>query len=153
MSPLTEKQLNHIRKLDADAPSATLSPGPSVSSTHARAAVKRCCAAWQRAFNARMEKPGPRELNEFDAAQDAAKAYRNAMPVLACHEDIHAFIACLCHGMLIGAISQENSGRLAYVAQVALSSAQRGLKPPKTLKSAPAKTPKDTTKKPEADEK
>jgi len=144
MSPLTEKQLNHIRKLDADAPSATLSPGPSVSSTHARAAVKRCCAAWQRAFDAhRKPPPEGRGDSEYSASIQAGKAYCNAMPLLVDYEGICAFMACLSHGILIGAIPKEKSGQLAYTAQVALTTVQRA---PKPLNSASGKASKSDKK-------
>jgi len=140
MSPLTEKQLNFLRKLHAEAPTTTLSPGPATSSTRARAAVKRCCAAWQRAFDAHM-KPSPegRSASEYSASIQAGKAYCNAMPLLVDYEGICAFMACLSHGILIDAIPKEKSGQLAYTAQVALTTIQRA---PKPLKSASGKASK-----------
>ena len=97
-----------------------LSTLPAPPSTRARAAVKRCRAAWQRAFDAYMIKNKRETCANFSAAEKAREAYRNAMPLLVDYEGIRAFLACLSHGILIEAIPIEMSGQLAYAAQVAL---------------------------------
>ena len=81
-------------------------------------AVARCMAAWARAYKANIK-------NEFDASRAAAQAYRDAMPRLYGYENICNFIACVAHGILIGAIDKKNDTKLLYAAQVALSSVHR----------------------------
>ena len=103
--------------------STSLKPGPGRKPTSAKTALRRCCAAWQRAFDAYMV-PIKRndQPNEVLAAIEAGEAYRNAMPLLTGYEGIRDFIACTAHGILIGAIPTEISGRLIYAAQIALNS-------------------------------
>jgi hypothetical protein len=101
-------------------------PAPSLDphSTNATAALKRCCAAWRRAYNAKMEEMEGTEGNELDmhfASKPAGEAYCKAMPLLSGDEGIRDFIACTAHGILIGAITHEKSGQLLYAAQVALA--------------------------------
>jgi len=55
------------------------------------------------------------------AARDASVAYRNAMPLLAGYEGARDFVACVAHGILIGAIPENKAGQLLYAAQVALA--------------------------------
>jgi hypothetical protein len=113
---------------------------PAPSSTRARAAVKRCRAAWQRAFDTYMRK-NKRDGAEHWAADEGREAYRNAMPLLVDYEGIRSFLACLSHGILIGAIPIEMSGQLAYAAQVALGTLRNISKPPASKQSkAAAKT-------------
>jgi len=108
------------------APSPSLDPEPA----HAKA-LKRCCAAWRRAYNAYMENKRGTGSDKYFAAQQASEAYRNAMPPLAGYENIRDFIACLAHGILIEAIPASKSGQLLYAAQVALSTFHCEPKPPK----------------------
>lgn len=122
----------------------TLEPGPGRRSISAKAAVRRCCKAWQRVFDRELKKAleQARMEEELDcdedsdgdlenryerifAAQEASRAYRNAMPLLAGSEGVRNFVACVAHGILIGAINKEQSGPLLYAAQVALGSIQR----------------------------
>jgi hypothetical protein len=117
------------------------------STTYVRAAVKRCCAAWQRAYDATMSGSTDTDSSEhYDALRAAKKAYCDAMPFLLDYQGICAFMACLSHGIVIGAVPPEKSGRLTYNAQVALSTIQRAPKPPKTAKPAPKTSLKKTTK-------
>jgi hypothetical protein len=60
------------------------------------------------------------------------KAYRDALPVPADYYSIRDFIACIAHGIAIGAVSVHQSGRLLYAAQVALATLHHAPKPPKT---------------------
>ena len=107
-------------------PAPSLEPDPA----HEKA-VKRCWAAWRRSYNAYMEKSRGTEADKICAAHQAGPAYCNAMPLLAGYENIRDFIACLAHGILIGAIPESKSGQLLYAAQVALSTVHREPKPPK----------------------
>lgn len=113
------------------APSPSLGPTPAASSP--KAALRRCCAAWQRAFKAYMDNESDGDsMDKVFAAQDAGAAYRNAMPMLAGYEGVRDFIVCAAHGILIGAIPPDKSGQLLYAAQVALAAVHCEPKPPKT---------------------
>jgi hypothetical protein len=113
----------------ASAPAPTLEP----DLTHARPAVRKCGAAYRRAFNAYMETADEKDPHwaKSHAADKGKLAFREAMPVLSSFEGIRDFIACTAHGILMGAIPQEQSGHLLYAAQVALATLQREPKPRK----------------------
>ena len=98
-----------------------ISPDPAPPNVRSRAAIRRCCAAWQRAYTAYFERKGgdPKDGNMF-ADRQASEAYCKAMPMLDGYEGVRNFIACAAHGILIGAIPAERSGQLLYAAQVAL---------------------------------
>jgi hypothetical protein len=49
------------------------------------------------------------------------KAFQKSLPPLTGPENIQNFIACVAHGMLIGAILGSDAARLLYAAQVAMS--------------------------------
>jgi hypothetical protein len=113
--------------LEYVAPSTTLAPGARRKQTDPNAALRRCCAAWKRAYDAYMDEneEDPNDsIGRALAARPAGEAYRNAMPLLAGYEGVRDFIACAAHGILIGAIPKEESGQLLYAAQVALNLAQ-----------------------------
>jgi hypothetical protein len=112
-------------------PASEPDPALEPDSTHARPAVRKCGAAYRRAFNAYMEANAGKSCSKLSAARAAGLAYRNAMPLLSSFEGIRDFIACTAHGILIGAIPPEQSGRLLYAAQVALATLQREPKPRK----------------------
>jgi hypothetical protein len=149
-----------VRIITEPEDSTNLDPGPPARSTTARAALRRCCSAWQRAFNQylkeeqeaiarEIEKNGVDHDDEDEdeddscslslvfAARQAAPAYCNAMPVLEGYDGIRDFIACTAQGVLIGAIPPQRSGQLLYAAQVALS----------TLQAQPKATPTPGTRK------
>jgi hypothetical protein len=101
-----------------------IAPTPSFKTSPAGAAVKRCRAAWHRIFQEsvtmrRNRNQDPLFLME-DAATDASKAYRNAMPLLSGASEIGDFIACVAHGVLIDARTPQMSTQLLYAAQVAI---------------------------------
>ncbi len=130
-APVEERVLAEVFKHATSA--KTLAPGPRTTSSTPKVALRRCCTAWQRAFDAHMEEHAKNPAAaEIFAARDAGEAYCNAMPMLAGSEGVRDFIACVAHGILIGAIHREKSSQLIYAAQVALSSIQREPKPPKT---------------------
>jgi hypothetical protein len=115
----------------------SLDPGPSSRPSNPKAALRRCNAAWQRVFDAYMETADPDDSSEkIWAANQAATAYCNAMPMLSGFEGIRDFIACAAHGILIGAIRNEKSGQLLYAAQVAQGSLRHEPKPAPTLRLA-----------------
>jgi hypothetical protein len=126
MSEKSTTELAVFEALSYTPPTTTLAPGPGGSTSEAKSALRRCCAAWQRSFKAYMEGDdatgGP--LDATFAAKDANKAYCNAMPVLAGYEGVRDFVACAAHGLLTGAISPEKGGQLLYAAQVALNTCQ-----------------------------
>jgi hypothetical protein len=109
-------------------PALPVDPEPK----HTKAALKRCCAAWQRAFDAYMEDAPENNFNKVYASWEAGEAYRKAMPQISGHESIRDFIACTAHGILLGAITPQQSGSLLYAAQVALGSLNREQKPQKS---------------------
>lgn len=108
-------------------PSVHSNSDSATKSAPTNPAIARCCAAWQRRFNAEKEKG----VGNIFAEGYAAASYRDAMPHLIDFEGIRDFIACTAHGILMGAIPQEQSGHLLYAAQVALATLQREPKPRK----------------------
>jgi hypothetical protein len=92
------------------------------------AAIARCMSEWQRVYR---EKRAKKE-SSFSASREAAPAYRRAMPPLSGQENISDFIACVAHGMLIGAINGTDGTKLLYAAQVALGTIRRQPSTPKT---------------------
>jgi hypothetical protein len=80
-------------------------------------AIARCYSEWQRVYKKEKAKGQYWVL----AANSAGQAYRNAMPPLTGKENIRDFVACVAHGMLIGAIEGKDGTKLLYAAQVALS--------------------------------
>jgi hypothetical protein len=111
--------LNHVTSADpgpADAPDSDIAS--------AKAAFRRCCAAWQRAFKAFFDED---DLDPNDqtmvylASKAAAPAFCSAMPMLAGEDGIRDFIACTAHGIAIDAISLDKGAHLLYAAQIAAS--------------------------------
>jgi len=103
-------------------PSPTLAPNPARDATSAKAALRRCNAAYQRAHKAFLQQEA--QHNPFamiGAPVAAGKAYCDATPVLVGEEGIRDFLACTAHGVLIDAIPQNKGSQLIYAAQVALS--------------------------------
>jgi hypothetical protein len=133
MSQLSTTELALIEAISYVSPATTLSPGPGPNPSNAKAALKRCCSAWQRAFKAYDKDSFCENMSGVFAAKDAGNAYCNAMPMLAGYEGVRDFIACAAHGILIGAIPPEKSGQLLYAAQVALATLQFEPKPPKAV--------------------
>ena len=110
-------------------PDPTLEPLPASSAS--KAAIRRCRAAWKRAYDICLEEGGDNLMNRSTAANKAAPVYRAAKPALDSLDNVRDFIACTAHGILMGAIPQEQSGHLLYAAQVALATLQREPKPRK----------------------
>jgi hypothetical protein len=106
-------------------PLPVLDPNPKQS----QAAIKRCCAAWQRSYDAYLK---GNTNNHVYATIKAGPAYCRLMPPLAGYENIRDFIACAAHGILIEAIPEKRANQLLYAAQVALASLNYGPKPGKS---------------------
>jgi len=94
------------------------------------AAVQRCCAARDRT----LEEFRARNAEKFEAREQGAKSYRNALPDLSGYENIRDFVACISHGLLSGDISTINSPQYLYAAQVAISALRLEPKEPKQPK-------------------
>jgi len=114
---------------------SVIAPGPSFKTSPAGDAVKRCRSAWHRTFEASVAMRRDRKQDELflkeDAAEDASKAHRNAMPLLSGSDGISDFIACVAHGVLIDAITPQMSTQLLYAAQVAVGARPRQPESPK----------------------
>jgi hypothetical protein len=96
--------------------SKILEPAAHSCPALANPAIALCTKAWEAAYRAQLEEDG----HEGEAITKAGKAYRAALPPLNCRDDCRDFIACVAHGMLLGAIPENNAGKLLYAAQVAL---------------------------------
>jgi small ligand-binding sensory domain FIST len=92
-------------------PAKTRSAKPSTSP-----AIARCCAAWERAFQAELAKGE----DEIFARVTAHEAYRDAMPTLSAGQSVGEYIACVAQGILIGAIQEKRGSKLLYAAQIVL---------------------------------
>ena len=97
-------------------PSSQLSEmiGEAIGVPSLNLAVEKCMEAYVNTI-----KTCTAEKRKATAIQKAASlAYGMAMPRLAGRENIGDFIACVTHGMLIGAIPGADGTRLLYAAQV-----------------------------------
>jgi len=99
----------------------------------ANPAVAHCCKAWKKAFRASVD-AGKSELT---ASFQAGEAYRAAMPPLSTRDSCRDFIACVAQGILLGAVSEKDGGKLLYAAQVALAAANSDQKFADALASRP----------------
>jgi hypothetical protein len=79
--------------------------------------VARCCNAWERAYQAIAAE----SKSDYFCRIDAAVAYRNSMPSLSGFVSARDFVACVAHGLLIGAIPADQATKLLYASQVNLS--------------------------------
>ena len=115
-------------------------PGPNQAdpsgAAAANPAVNRCCEAWLRVYKEERQRGRTKVASSYMAAD----AYRNAMPALSEQRNISDFVACTAYGILIGAIEKQQSGRLLYAAQVALSIA-RTFPAPANAGSCPPPSP------------
>ena len=90
-------------------------------------AIARCMNAWACAY--KLEKA--KQNDHYEAVRKGNKGYCKAIPRLSGYENIRDFIACVAHGMLIGAIDGDDGTKLLYAAQVALSTVRRQPEPEK----------------------
>jgi hypothetical protein len=99
----------------------------------ANPAVAHCCKAWKKVFRAAVD-AGKSELT---ASFQAGEAYRAVMPPLSTRDSCRDFIACVAQGILLGAVSEKDGGKLLYAAQVALAAANSDQKFADALASRP----------------
>lgn len=118
---------------------STHTPEPTDNTASAKAAVRRCNAAYQRAYKATLQQEAKNNpFATMSASIEACTAYCNAMPALVGEEGIRDFLACAAHGVLIGAIPQNKGTQVIYAAQVTLSLLNLQLKQPRTLLAPPS---------------
>jgi hypothetical protein len=90
-------------------------------------ALSRCIAAWQRTFDLASIDPDddslapPRDDSTFFAREQAAIAFREAMPPLAGPENIRDFIACVAFAMLKEIFYKPESDKLLGAAKLAIT--------------------------------
>jgi hypothetical protein len=82
-------------------------------------AIARCMEAWEKVRGCWVE----HGETEDDAAAHAGKAYRASLPPLTSRDNCRDFVACVAHGILLGAIDDKDAGKLLYAAQVAIVAA------------------------------
>jgi hypothetical protein len=87
------------------------------SPSFANPAVAHCCKAWKKAFRAARNA----DESDLEALHQAGQIYRESMPPLSTRDGCLDFIACVAQGILLGAISEKQSSKLLYAAQVALT--------------------------------
>jgi hypothetical protein len=92
---------------------------PSISET-----VQLCCSTYYSAVAEQMAKPVMKR--NFDHVR---ATFLRHIPFLSDAENIRVFIACVSHGMLIGAIRMPDGTKLLYAAQIAHSALPREVRP------------------------
>ncbi len=106
----------------------------STDSASTNLAVLQCLQAFKLRYDAERAKG----TDTYSSAQAAAAEYRRAMPHLHGRKSIQDFIACVGHGMLVGAIPNNHGPQFLYAAQIALNS----LPPePRPLSRPPGRPP------------
>jgi hypothetical protein len=95
-------------------------------------AIDRCCQAWYKAFKNAQAKG----TNPVSVRLRANEAYRYAMPPLTSDENVRDFVACVVHGMMVGAIIDELAARWLYAAQIARSMFKQAKRPKSLEKKA-----------------
>jgi hypothetical protein len=112
--------------------------GPHEAVAHSNPAVAACSVAYRQAH----EKARAAGKASYEVTSAAREAFRRAMPALDSPANITDFIACVAHGLLIEVISDSDSARLLYAAQVASSAARLHTRssgrPPKVAPEPPA---------------
>ena len=107
-------------------------------------AVEVCCGYYISTIQELREK----KHNEDAVSRAGQIAYCSVLPRLSDSETIRDFIACVVHGMAIGAIPSSEGTRLLYGAQVAhsaLPSPKRHKKRIKSTKKTPGNQPPTPT--------
>jgi outer membrane biosynthesis protein TonB len=102
----------------------------------ATATVQLCCDAFYRVYQAEYAK---RDSNHL-ATEAASQAFRRAMPFLTGPEIVNDFIACVTHGILLGAIESPEASKLLYAAQIVLTAQRRQPAETKSIQTKPAET-------------
>jgi hypothetical protein len=81
-------------------------------------AIVRCCDAWNKTYRKKKVNKKP----TVTAMLEANEAYRMAMPPLSDTQSTSDFIACVNHGMIIGAICDLQAKTLLGAAKAAMAS-------------------------------
>ena len=92
-------------------------PVPLQLITTGNLAAARCMQVYEEVYEAELA----RGTRITTAKEHAAQKYRTAIPAPAGRDGIRNFIACVAHGVLLGAIIPRESTALLYAAQVAQS--------------------------------
>jgi hypothetical protein len=81
--------------------------------------MAHCCEVWE------LTRRQARDAGNSTVVSRVAahKAFQKSLPPLTGPENIQNFIACVAHGMLIGAFLSQDGTRLLYAAQVAMAAA------------------------------
>lgn len=120
-------------KSDSPKPNSISEPRQIVSIPPQSAAVARCRAARQRAYNFVLDCAGADEdgrVCDWEADEAGNQAYREAMPTLDSFASIGGFICCVTHGMLTGVFDDRQPAILLYAASIALRLFQLGPQTP-----------------------
>ena len=107
---------------------------PTPQPLHPNSAVAQCLQLYRSTYQANIAI----RQTKYDSRLCASEAYRNAMPPLDGHDNIRDFVACVAHGVLIGAIDHKDSSKLLYAAQVALGLLRLKLAPLAAAQNPPA---------------
>lgn len=91
-------------------------------------AVAYCCQVWDSTCRQALQQG----RNLVFARVEAHKAYQKSLPPLTGDENIRNFIACVAHGILIGAILSRDGARLIAAARAAQSANRNSVKQSKT---------------------
>ena len=129
MSNASSTELVLVEPVPTPAPAQKTAgkPGPKPRDAAERA-LDRCLNAYRRAYDKVMEDcgidPNDRDNEHLDDAKSVAEdyareAYRKAMTLPSDYDSTSGFLVCVCHGVLMGTISAQESGQLLYAAQVA----------------------------------
>jgi hypothetical protein len=106
----------------------SVDPSLTGSGFQANPAVARCAKAWHRTFELASIAPGDDRLapqsnsDNFFAHQQAAIAFRDAMPPLCGQQNVSDFIACTTFALLKKIIDTNEFVRLLHAAKIALDS-------------------------------
>ena len=116
-----KRSLNELIQETLTARNNPAQPLDPSSPAAANAALARCNKAYSDAWDAAAEEG----KHSITCKSEAQQAFREALPPLVGAQNIRDFIACLAHGMLIGAIRFTDGTRLLYAAQVAFSTVDK----------------------------
>jgi hypothetical protein len=72
------------------------------------------------------------EITRHTLSHDPGAAYRAEMPIATNREQIQDYIACVLHGLAIGAIDQDLSTKLLYGAQISIGALPKQAKEKRT---------------------
>jgi len=104
----------------------SIDPSLTGSGFQSNRALARCAKAWQRTFELASVTPGddrlapPQNDTTFFARDQAATAFRDAMPPLCGQQNVSDFIACVTFAMLKDIFDPDEFTRLLQGANMAL---------------------------------